>query len=177
MQVFVLSNDFQENAESYFDTHVNKIATEIAQIICTTARAKIEYQFDCVDPSIYRMAHINHPWVKWCMESWYNFNWLASLHEALTDEYGYRYRKIHATIRVVDKIYEIFEDKIIPNIDINDRFDEPNIYPLCMPDRFKSIDAVAAYRAYYIGEKMHLCKYTNRSIPGWMQDAYDRKKS
>ena len=103
------------------------------------------------------------------MESWDNFAWLASLHEFLTDEYSYRYRKIHATTSVVDAAYKIFEDNIPTyNIDITK-------FPMCMPDHFKCFDVIKAYRRYYIGDKMHLCKYTNRPIPDWMEEEYESR--
>lgn len=169
MQVFILDEDIAKIAECYFDSHIVKIPLEIAQIMCTTIQAKVKFPVGKIDPILYRMTHINHPWVKWCMESWDNFAYLGSLHEFLTDEYSYRYRKIHGTCKMVDRAYEIFEDNIG-----DDYNPEIHKFPLCMPDQYKCIDAVASYRTYYLKEKMHLCKYTNRPIPEWMVECYEK---
>jgi hypothetical protein len=37
-----------------------------------------------------------------------------------------------------------------------------------MPDKYKSGDAVASYRRYYIGDKIGFAKYTNRHAPHWL---------
>jgi hypothetical protein len=169
MQVFILDEDISSIAEGYFDCHIVKIPLEIAQILCTTIRSKINFPDGAIDPQLYKMTHINHPWVKWSMESWMNFNWLANLHEFLTDEYSYRYRKIHGTCTTVNRAFEIFED----NISLNE-IEYPETFPLCMPDQYKSIDVVKSYRQYYLAEKMHLCKYTNRPIPDWMKECYEK---
>lgn len=39
--------------------------------------------------------------------------------------------------------------------------------PLCMPDAYRSGDAVKSYRAYYMGEKAHILKWTRRGVPYW----------
>ena len=181
MQVFILDADIANIANCYFDSHIVKIPLEIAQIICTTVRAKIDFSADTIDPPLYRMAHINHPWVKWSMKSCSNFWYLAALHEWLTDEYSYRFRKIHGTCITVDRACEIFESKlddraceIFESKSSEDCSIETRKFPLCMPDQYKDIDAVKSYRTYYLKEKMHLCKYTNRPIPEWMIEHYEK---
>jgi hypothetical protein len=37
-----------------------------------------------------------------------------------------------------------------------------------MPEYCRRLDAVEAYRNYYIQEKKHILKYTRREIPEWL---------
>ena len=39
--------------------------------------------------------------------------------------------------------------------------------PQCMPDEYKQVDTVQAYRAYYTQAKRDLLTYTNRATPEW----------
>lgn len=39
-----------------------------------------------------------------------------------------------------------------------------------MPLQYKNMDTVEAYRAYYIGEKQHILKYTKRDMPEWLNN-------
>ena len=41
--------------------------------------------------------------------------------------------------------------------------------PQCMPDQYKSKSYVQAYQNFYLGEKKHFAKYTNRDVPKFMQ--------
>jgi len=38
-----------------------------------------------------------------------------------------------------------------------------------MPERYRHPNVVTAYRAYYLGEKRHLAKWTNRKVPYWWE--------
>jgi len=37
----------------------------------------------------------------------------------------------------------------------------------CMPDQYKSDDAIEAYRAYYMGEKRNMANWKKRQAPEW----------
>jgi len=37
-----------------------------------------------------------------------------------------------------------------------------------MPEQYRREDAVAAYRGYYMGEKLPICKWTRRKRPRWL---------
>jgi hypothetical protein len=40
-----------------------------------------------------------------------------------------------------------------------------------MPENYKVMNnAITAYRSYYIGEKIHLMKYTRRTPPQWLSN-------
>ena len=41
--------------------------------------------------------------------------------------------------------------------------------PQCMPDEYKKISYVDAYRNYYVNDKKYFAKYTNRDVPEFMQ--------
>jgi hypothetical protein len=40
--------------------------------------------------------------------------------------------------------------------------------PQCMPEEYKDINVVSAYRNYYKGDKAGFAKYTNRETPEWL---------
>jgi hypothetical protein len=39
-----------------------------------------------------------------------------------------------------------------------------------MPDQYKDLDAVTAYRNYYVSEKARFAKWKNGKIPEWYVD-------
>lgn len=157
MQVFILDNDVGKNCGYYMDKHVVKIPVEIAQILSTTLRVK-GYNSD----GIYKSTHIHHPWVKWCCESWDNFDWLLKMGSILCGEYKTRYNKDHKSFLVIWECYRI-TISIFPTMSALNH----TPFPLCMPDQYKTDDVVQSYRNYYIAEKSHIAKWKNRPIPEW----------
>ena len=43
-----------------------------------------------------------------------------------------------------------------------------------MPEQYRNICAVKAYRDYFNGDKLHLVKYKNNKIPNWIKIIVDR---
>jgi hypothetical protein len=125
---------------------------ETAQLLCGAY-----YYTGQEDISPYKLAHENHPCSKWSRESLSNWLWLRQFGIALYDEYKFRYNKIH-------KSGEIILSLTTPNlVDIG-----ITTRPQCMPDQYKNIDPVIAYRNYYINEKTKMLKYKNRDKPFWI---------
>jgi hypothetical protein len=54
-------------------------------------------------------------------------------------------------------------NNIPQNINLGDITD----FAQAMPDAYKNQDAVAAYRAYYLGEKARFAKWRMGNIPTW----------
>jgi hypothetical protein len=79
----------------------------------------------------------------------------------LCEEYTFRYGgKTH---RTQERMYDVglrFLPRGIPKGNLTK-------HPQCMPDEYKTENAVDAYRSYYIGAKSPICKWTHREIPGW----------
>ena len=87
----------------------------------------------------YKSTHRRHPCVPW--------------------EYRYRYEKDrdHASIGVLKEI-------------LQHRYESNGLteFVQVMPDQYKvSGNAVAAYRAYYHGDKYQFARWTRRPAPGW----------
>jgi hypothetical protein len=156
MNIFVLDRDIEKCARAHCDQHVIKMILESAQILCTALNLK-----GIRTP--YRSTHVKHPCVVWAGESFDNFRWLMSLARALNAEYRYRYKKTidHKSIAVLEAL-------------AGARFPRGGLTPFAqaMPEKYRAPgDAVAAYRAFYRGEKMGFATWTRRSPPRWLRPA------
>jgi hypothetical protein len=94
----------------------------------------------------------------WVRENRSNYHW-ALLHAfGIAEEYRYRFGKVHASEKIIPFLPS---SKVIPE-------GELTTPPQCMPDEYKCIDAVAAYRAYYIGDKARFAKWERGApSPHW----------
>lgn len=109
----------------------------------------------------YRSTHARHPCVLWVEASYDNFLWLAELAVELNREYRFRYGRDrdHASIAVLRQIET-------PAF----RYEAGGLteFAQAMPDEYKVPgDAVAAYRAFYLGEKASFATWTRRAEPAW----------
>ena len=155
MNLFFLSLLQSECAEYMIDKHVHKILLEAVQMLCTAIHVLTE----TCDPNLYKMAHKNHPVSIWCRTSRENFQWTLDLIEELHKEWRYRHRheKIH-------KSYLVAKQLKMPSA-----FPEEGLTPfaVCMPDEYKTDDAVESYRNYYRGDKAKLATWKRRRVPHW----------
>ncbi|WP_197711011.1 hypothetical protein [Chromatium okenii] len=99
----------------------------------------------------------------WVEHSFENFLWLKNLALALNTEYRFRFEKEvdHRSIGVLNAI-------------ANYRYASQGLtaFAQAMPDQYKiQGDAVAAYRQFYIGEKMRFAKWSKRNVPEWIQQS------
>lgn len=152
MNIFVLDRDIELCARYHCDRHVNKMILESVQLLCTVLNER-----GFATP--YKSTHRKHPCTLWVDRSYDNFLWLAELADALNREYRYRYKKKrdHASIRVLHDILPL-------------RYESTGLteFAQAMPDEYKvEGDAVAAYRAYYHGDKHAIARWTRRQAPGW----------
>ena len=155
MNIFVLDLDPIKCARYHCDQHVVKMILESVQILCTAFNKK---GFD----TPYKSTHTKHPCVLWAEESFDNVRWLMRLARALNSEYKYRYRKSqdHASILVLDRLKAL-------------RFESLGLtpFPQAMPDKYKvPEDPVAAYRRFYVGEKLRFATWTRRRRPAWIEE-------
>lgn len=155
MNIFVLDLDHEANARYHCDQHVVKMILESAQILSTVAH-KLGHETQ------YRQTHPNHPSVLWAGESLSNFHWLTGLVDALNDEFRYRYEKHinHRSWAVVQDLKPvIFKDAGLSE------------FPQVMPGEYQVPgNPVAAYRKFYIGEKLGFATWTRRQRPEWITD-------
>ena len=152
MNIFVLDRDIRRCAQYHCDQHVSKMILESVQIMCTALNKR-----GFVAP--YRSTHVKHPCVLWTEKSYDNFLWLRELAIELNTEYRYRYEREqdHASIGVLSYIEAM-------------RFESAGLteFPQAMPEPYKvPVDPVAAYRAFYLGEKSGFATWKRRSSPPW----------
>ncbi|SEV81561.1 hypothetical protein [Natrinema salifodinae] len=158
MNVFWLDEDPRLAARYHCDQHVNKLLLEAAQVLCTAAREN-GYEADF----LYSATHVSHPVTKWAAASRANWRQLREHAAALNAEFVDRYEKDvdHASWTVVERIDP--DEIAFPS-------DEPTPRPQAMPDEYKRPgDPVAAYRAYYAGEKADWAEWKYTDEPPWLE--------
>ncbi|MRI33028.1 hypothetical protein EOPP23_08535 [Endozoicomonas sp. OPT23] len=152
MNIFILDRDIEKCVRYHCDKHVVKMILESVQLLCTALNKK-------GFKTPYKSTHMKHPCVLWVEESYDNFLWLVEFTRALNREYKYRYRKEedHKSMAALEQIVDYsFESKGLTE------------FPQAMQDEYKvEGDAVAAYRNFYLGEKMAFAKWTRRQPPKW----------
>lgn len=154
MNIFVLDKDPGQAARWHFDKHVTKMLLESCQILCTALHQNAK-----LDDIPYKPAHAKHPCTIWASSSRENFEWLAYLAIGLNDEYEYRYGKIHKCKAVLD--YCIDKMNHLKSRGLT-------AFAQAMPDEYKDVDPVLAYRKYYNLGKRHIkTVWTGRELPPW----------
>lgn len=158
MNIFAVDVNPIRAAGSLCDRHVVKMPLESTQMICTVAR------FFNVE-SRYKSTHEKHPCVEWLAGNRKAWNWHLEYTRALFNEYTYRYGRKHRSQKVFEEVTARFEGPT------NDSAYMPS-FVLCMPDKYKKfawsqMDAVTAYRHFYIMEKRAFAKWDYTSPPPW----------
>tara|TARA_B110000008_G_C16927364_1_gene547305 strand:+ start:931 stop:1401 length:471 start_codon:yes stop_codon:yes gene_type:complete len=156
MNIFILSLCPFLCAKQHTDKHVVKMILEYAQMLSTTHHIYSNNPHK----DLYKKAFINHPCTIWVRESCSNYSWLYLLFRALCKEYTFRYKKIHKT--------ETRLLKILNNIPDNIPKGNLTLFSQAMPDSYKHKNPIIGYRTYYIKDKNHIFKWTNRDIPYWI---------
>lgn len=176
MNIFILSDQPQKAAREHNDKHVVKMILESGQMLSTAHRMldgkeyieksrtgrnvrRWKHPNSNMESTLYKAVHMNHPCTIWTRESQGNYYWHFELFKALCEEYMYRYNKVHAT---QEKLMELLSHH--PK-NIMDADQTP--FAQAMPDYCKNIDAVKAYRKYYIHEKNGFANWKGRSKPRW----------
>lgn len=157
MNIFYLNADPVKAAILQCDKHVVKMTLETTQILSTV----MHYYRNADAP--YKETHRNHPCVVWARESKANYEWLIEHFKGLLSEYTYRYNKQHACGKHLATFCNFVE---------NNKFNKTDFMLMhqCMPEEFRQEDSVKAYQAYYKSKPEWIMKYTNRSIPKFMEE-------
>ena len=154
MNIFVLDPDPGVAARMQCDRHVVKMTLESAQMLSTAVN-------ELGGQAPYKSAHVNHPCSVWVRESLGNFLWMYDHGMALAKEYTQRYGKVHKSEAVIQECM----DKVRP-LPLFNLSRTP--HPLCMPDEYKSDDAVEAYRRFYIADKSGFAQWNKTTeAPSW----------
>jgi hypothetical protein len=164
MNVFYLSSGPWECAQYHCDKHVVKMVVEYAQLLSTAHRMLdadvITAEFA---DGLYKKTHVNHPSAVWVRSSRDHYDWLYTLFVALCVEYTWRYKRVHLTWIKLKHLLET------PPVNIPDAGFTPP--PQAMPDEYKNEDTIAAYRAYYLGAKSAILKFTRVPTPQWILES------
>ena len=187
MNIFYLHDDPQLCAMMHNDKHVVKMILEYAQLLSSahrdlagtisvgkskSGRKKTSYVInDQRDSILYAATHINHPSAKWVRHNEAHYSWLFSMWCNLLSEYTYRYGKHHSAERLRECLANT-----PTNIPKNVEWSSPW---RAMPEEYKlSRDiqnyTVESYRAYYLGEKVKMSRWTNRPMPEWFADGINK---
>lgn len=190
MNIFYLDSNIEKCAKAHCDQHVRKMLIEYTQILCMNYRYHLgvpgklylkqkgeivladhkytipEDEITDLNPYIYIVpkAHINHPSTIWARTSLSNTIWLLELTKAVSKEWTFRYKKPHRTQKILQRFIDL-----LPNYDIEDK--GLTTLTLAMPDEYKDVDPIKAYRNLYIFEKTNFAKWEKgRPAPAWMQN-------
>lgn len=169
MNIFVLDTDPKLCAQYHHDIHLNKMILETAQLL-STAHHVLESEYK---DKLYKKTHTNHPCAKFVRSNFKSYKWTWYLLCNLCLEYEIRFNKRHKTDDTLCDILS-HEPKSL------NRSDNELLYPLCMPDIYKSNSVVESYRNFYINEKAFnkngkfMAFYTNRKKPQWFKEAKEK---
>jgi len=164
MNIFFLDWDPKLSAIYTGDKHIIKMLLETTQILYSVYHLLHPELLLNSDLIPYKLTHKNHPCVKWSRETFSNFHWLLSLAWEYCKEYTYRYDKIHACQKHIVWM--------VQHLPTNISYNSMTLPSQAMPEKYKCIDTVEAYRNYYIGEKLHFVRYKKRDIPFWLKDYF-----
>ncbi len=183
MNIFILSEDPIEAAQTQCDKHVVKMIVESAQMLSTVHRMldgtitkrpsksgkrilKYYQLDDSREDVLYKAVHHNHPCTVWSREGCCNYTWHYEHFVALCDEYTYRYGKVHSTDTKLRKILK----KLPKNIPVGRTPFKLAMgsNPECVVTGLGGTDAVQSYRNFYHTKQARFkMDWTKRNTPEW----------
>lgn len=188
MNIFAIYRCPVTSARHLVDSHVVKMVLESAQMLANCFSHEQLASETCPRTqagTVRKYAHYNHPCSKWVRVSRDNMRWLCDHALALDEERIERSlirSKQHLDLKEQGKPYKkaIADSKPVPhhcipfihwvlnNLD-NSLIPEGLIteFAQAMPDEYKCLDSVEAYRNFYIKGKQHLHTWT-RNKPDWI---------
>mgnify|MGYP003629817687 FL=1 len=153
MNIFITDPCPIKSAQEQCDKHVVKMILESAQMLSTAWRV-----FDseaAENAGMYKQAYLNHPCTVWAREAQENYIWLYSHFDALCTEYTERYKKSHASSRL---LAALFWTPFSPEKQIDFK-KQPERFALAMPDEYKTENVYDSYRNYLVNEKSYFAKW------------------
>ena len=160
MNIFYLDKEPFVCAEYHYDSHINKMILESAQMMSTAiwelspVLAKSLYD----NGKCYKPTHKNHPCSIWVRSSEKHWVWLKMLVYYLNAEKKRRFHTgDHKSYNLVWQL-PYFDE--LPN----NGFVEP---PMAMPKHLHTDDVVLSYRNYYMTEKRNMASWKTREKPEW----------
>ena len=104
-----------------------------------------------------KKSFVNHPCAVWLRRSVGNYIWLYTLFCKLSDEYTYRYGKVHGSDRRLREILNYIPEGLPTG----------NLTPFvqAMPKELKMSNPIKGYHRYYCTSKRHLASWLKRPTP------------
>ena len=129
MNIFVVSDNIQENAEMLDDKRLIKMILEHTQMLSTALHVN-------GIPGPYKITHKNHPCTVWASSNPSNWVNLLELTLYMTKEYRYRFNKIHAChVKLLDCFMSFLKSEfshkkapLDPYVNCSLYKDEPDVY-------------------------------------------------
>ena len=165
MNIFVLDDDPYSAARMHCDKHCCKMVIELYQQLGSALRrhGAVDHEMPLTQAGKpLKGGYAKHPCTVWCGESRLNFEWAADHAVALSEEYTYRYGRVHACDAGIRQLQGMYD--MVP------KWKGLTEFVQAMPDEFKvESDPVRAYRQYYWLSKREVMpmKWTVRSTPSW----------
>jgi len=178
MNIFVLDLDPKKCAEYHCDRHLVKMITEHNQILAAvkwlamgvekksqiTDDMKKSFlgfprKFEDGSPNPYGITHKNHPCTIWARECWENYEWLCKLTLEMCTEYTKRYGRKHAGEDICSWYYK--NAPFLPGLGKITPFAQ------AMPEECRNVNAVTAYRNYYVKYKKEIARWAYSETPEW----------
>lgn len=163
MNIFVLDKNPLTAATMLCDKHIIKMAVEASQMLCNCYDQNFLQQFAPLTTkgTPRKHSHYNHPCSKWARMSENNFRWLLINGIGICDEHIKRFGGDKTLTRCVlywcrDNMHNLYFSQV---------FLTP--FALCMPDEYKSNDAVVSYRNFYLEEKRNIAEWKLGNEPVW----------
>ena len=159
MNIFVLHRSPRLSAQYHCDKHVVKMILETAQLLYSAIWVTNPSQ---IPDHAYKLSHKNHTCALWVRQSIQNYTWTCSLGLWLCKEYTFRYGKIHKTQSHLEWLST--NPPSIPDIGLT-------AFVLAMPNEYKDIDPIIAYRTFYRESKYKerdIVSYKKRKWPEFL---------
>ena len=146
MNLFFLNIDPKQCAQEHCDKHVVKMVLEIVQMLYTAHH--LNGNGNGLPEFAYKLSHAKHPisiWIRECFENW---NYAINVAKYLSEEYTYRYNKIHSCQKHIEWLllntpkFKKGNYKVDQTFSYNKEFESMGMtpVPLAMPDECKRID-------------------------------------
>jgi hypothetical protein len=166
MNIFAVSDNPGECAQALDDRRVVKMVLETAQLLSAAARTRPELVPTGVDPDrLYRLSHLNHPVSLWVRQCPAHYQWTRRLLEALLEEYGLRYGRVHACRGIAEALGDAEESE------------PPSSWCNCTP--YPQLPTFDAYRATLDAKWLSDGRpptWRHRGPPAWSRVAGDMAK-
>lgn len=170
MNIFILDENIQKNAQFHCDKHVVKMIVESCQLLANAFTMDKLKTAPLTKNGKYRQhTFINHPCSKWVVESWENYLYLCQLTNALINEYNFRYNKKHFLEDFLNWVLENMKSSQFKMLKRTEfvRAIKKDKYPDLLSNKFSTIEA---YREYYKRDKLFFAKWTKRNKPYWIKE-------